>query len=363
MCPKRADPFYYQNPMESNVDIFENGQTFVTESGGSIRQPRIAYKTWGTLNQDRTNVVVVTHALTGNADADEWLSGLFGPGKTLDPTCHFIICMNVLGSCYGSTGPWTPRAETGKPWKADFPAITIRDMVRFQQLLLDDWNIRNIEFVIGGSMGGMQALEFAIMDRRVQRVVPIAIGKSHTPWAIGISHTQRQAIYRDPAWQDGYYEKGRGPEEGLAIARMIAMISYRSPSDYLQKFGRSLQPESTQFQIESYLNYQGDKLVKRFDALSYVRLSRAMDTHDVARERDSYKEVLGRLTQPALVIGIETDQLYPVSEQRELASLMANGHYEELHSPHGHDAFLIDFDRLNQCVVPFLEYSKESQNA
>jgi homoserine O-acetyltransferase len=270
--------------------------------------------------------------------------------------------MNVPGSCYGSTGPWTPRADNGKPWKADFPAITIRDMVRFQQLLLDAWDIQNIEFVIGGSMGGMQALEFAVMDSRVQRVIPIAIGKSHTPWAIGINHTQRQAIFRDPAWKDGYYEKGKGPENGLAVARMIAMISYRSPSDYQQKFGRSLQPESTQFQIESYLNYQGDKLVKRFDALSYIRLSQAMDTHDIARGRESYKEVLGQVTQPALVIGIDSDQLYPVSEQRELAKLMNNGHYKELSSPHGHDAFLIDFDGLNQCIVPFLEHSKESQN-
>ncbi len=346
--------------MNELTNIFNSDKSFVTESGCTVKNPKIAYRSWGTLNENRSNVVVVNHALTGNADADEWFSGLFGTGKALDPSRHFIICMNVPGSCYGSTGPWSKRADTQQPWKADFPSLTIRDLVRFQQLLLDGWNITGIEFVIGGSMGGMQALEFAIMDNRVRKVIPIAIGKAHTPWAIGISHTQRQAIFRDPKWQDGYYEQGDGPENGLAIARMIAMVSYRSPDDYQQKFGRSLQPDSPQFQIESYLNYQGDKLVKRFDALSYVRLSEAMDTHDLSRGRDSFNKVLNRVQQPALVIGIDSDKLYPVEEQKELAELLGNSQYEELQSPHGHDAFLIEFEQLNECIVPFIEQGNPS---
>lgn len=349
--------------MSDQTKIFESDRSFVTESGCEIKHPRIAFKTWGELNDDRTNVVVVCHALTGNAEADDWFSGMFGDGKSLDSTQDFIICMNVLGSCYGSTGPWTERTHTGQPWQADFPAITIRDLVRFQQLLLDAWNINAIKSVIGGSMGGMQALEFALMDQRVQSVIPIAIGKAHTPWAIGISHTQRQAIYRDPNWNKGYYSKDEGPKDGLAIARMIAMISYRSPADYEQKFGRALQPDSPQFQIESYLNYQGDKLVDRFDALSYVRLSQAMDTHDVARGREGYESLLGRLEIPALVIGISTDKLYPTGEQKELAQNLGNATYQELESPHGHDAFLIDFEQLNEMIVPFLSKNKELENA
>ncbi|MFH5832760.1 homoserine O-acetyltransferase [Halalkalibaculum sp. DA384] len=345
--------------MNEGVKQYQLQQEFVTESGFTFPDPVIAYKTWGKLNKARDNVILICHALTGNAAADEWFPGLFQAGGILDTDRYYVICTNVLGSCYGSTGPWTTDPRTGNPYRADFPDITIRDIVRYQQQFLDEFDIRGIETVIGGSMGGMQALEFSIMDERVRSAVPIAMGKAHTSWQIGISHAQRQAIFADPNWNDGYYEKGDGPSEGLSAARMMAMISYRCQQDFENKFGRDLQEgHDDLFQVESYLNYQGQKLVNRFDALTYVYLTWAMDTHDVARNRGSYSEILGEVDIPVLVIGINSDLLYPVNEQKELAQLLGNGHYEEITSEYGHDAFLIEFDQLNNIIKPFLSTYK-----
>ncbi len=326
---------------------------FVTESGYRFEEAEVAYKTWGRLNEERDNVIVICHALTGNAEADQWFPGLFSEDGLIDTDEHFVICINVPGSCYGSVGPSSVNPETGIPYQASFPSITIRDMVRFQQLLLDELDIQGIETVIGGSMGGMQALEFAIMDSRVRSAIPIAMGKAHTPWAIGISHVQRQAIFNDPNWNDGFYTPDATPEKGLATARMMAMLTYRAPSDYEQKFGRNPQDGSDLFQVESYLNYQGEKMVRRFDANSYVALTRAMDAHDVARGRGSFEEVLGKVEIPVLVVGIDTDLLYPAEEQRELAALLPNSEYAEIESIHGHDAFLIEFGQLNRITKPF----------
>lgn len=327
---------------------------FTTESGFSIAEPTVAYQTWGNLNREKDNVIIIFHALTGNTAADEWFSGLFGAGKVVDPECHFIICVNALGSCYGTTGPTSVNPETDEIYRANFPEVSIRDMVRLQQRLLNELEISSVELAIGGSMGGMQALEFCIMDDRPQAAVFIGMGKNHSPWAIGISHAQRQAIYNDPNWNGGFYSDENRPNQGLALAREIAMTSYRHPGDYEQKFARNRQDESNQFQIESYLNYQGKKLTERFDAVAYERLTKAMDTHDVARGRASYKQVLGNITIPTLVIGINSDLLYPPQEQHELAHLLPNSRYRKLTSRHGHDAFLIEFDQLRHIINPFL---------
>lgn len=330
-------------------------QPFITEAGVRFEQPEVAYKTWGTLNKERDNVILICHALTGHAAADEWFPGIFGEDSIADPSSHFIICINVPGSCYGSLGPWSVNPETGQPWRGDFPEITIRDMVRFQQLVLDQLGITGIEQVIGGSMGGMQALEFTIMDRRIRTATLIAMGKAHTPWAIGISQAQRAAITADAGWKNGFYEKGNGPHRGLAAARMMAMITYRTPDDYTRKFGRKLQNEDGEFQVESYLSYQGEKLANRFDALTYLALTRAMDTHDIARGRGTYEQVLNRVEIPVQVIGINSDHLYPPIEQEELAELFPNGRYHEIQSVYGHDAFLIEFEQLNTIIKPFTE--------
>jgi homoserine O-acetyltransferase len=323
---------------------------FVTEGGATIPDPTIAYQTWGELNAERNNVILVCHALTGNTSADHWFEGIFGSNKALNPDEHFIICPNVLGSCYGSSGPTSTNPETGEPYRADFPTVTIRDIVRLQQQLLDALDINGIELVVGGSMGGMQALEWCIMDDRPQSAVLIGMGETHRPWAIGISHTQRQAIYNDPNWNSGFYSENNPPKQGLALARMIAMNSYRHPSDFDEKFGRQLQDGQSQYEVESYLNYQGEKLIGRFDAVSYVRLTQAMDSHDIRRSRPRIRETLAGLTIPIKVVGIDSDMLYPSEECRQLATLLPNAHYKEISSPHGHDAFLIEFGQLNTIV-------------
>lgn len=340
--------------MGHNIQLTTFSEPFITESGSRLSRPIVAWQSWGKLNKNRDNVVVICHALTGNTAADEWFSGLFGKDGALNPDEQFIICANVPGSCYGSTGPWSENPETGTPYRTDFPELTIRDLVRFQQQLLDELGVTGIELVIGGSMGGMQVLEFAVMDSRVRRAVPIAVGKAHTPWQIGISHVQRQAIYKDPNWKNGNYPKDQPPADGLSIARQMAMISYRSPDDYEQKFGRTLQDGSDIYQVESYLNYQGRKLCDRFDALSYIYLTKAMDSHDISRGRPSHAAAINQITIPVQVIGINSDVLYPTEEQKELARLLPNARYKEITSPHGHDAFLIDFDQINQIVAPFL---------
>jgi len=328
--------------------------SFVTEGGDHIKDPTIAYQYWGELNKARDNVVLVCHALTGNTAADDWFEGLFGTDNIIDPEEHFVICPNALGSCYGSSGPTSFNPQTGEPYRADFPIVTIRDMVRMQQQLLDELGITGIEKIIGGSMGGMQALEWCIMDERPRSAALLGMGRTHRPWAIGISHTQRQAIYEDPNWQKGYYTDENPPQKGLALARMIAMNSYRHPGDFDKKFSRRRQNDGDQFQVESYLNYQGQKLADRFDAVSYVRLTQAMDTHDISRERPNYEEVLSQIQIPIVVVGIDSDMLYPPEEARELADLLPHGRYAEIHSHHGHDAFLIEFDQLKAIIKYYL---------
>tara|TARA_R100001143_G_scaffold53522_1_gene49029 strand:- start:35535 stop:36572 length:1038 start_codon:yes stop_codon:yes gene_type:complete len=328
-------------------------QSFTTESGFEFQKADVAYKTWGTLNDTRDNVILICHALTGHAAADEWFPGIFGKGRICDPEKYFIICINVPGSSYGSIGPWTINSSSNKPYLNDFPPITIRDMVRFQQLLLDQLDIQGIELVIGGSLGGMQALEFAILDNRINSAVLIAMSKAHSPWAIGISHAQRMAIKVDPKWNDGNYEKGDGPVKGLATARMMAMITYRTPVDYESKFGRDLQTGLDLYQVESYLNYQGEKLAGRFDAHSYLILTKAMDSHDVSRDRGTFLEVLQNIKVPVNVVGIDSDHLYPTHEQKDLTALLGNATYSEIRSTYGHDAFLIEFEQLNSIIQSF----------
>lgn len=339
--------------MNKDIKITTLNKSWTTESGHTFPTVDIAWKSWGTLNEKRDNVILICHALTGHAAADEWFSGLFDEDGILDPEKQFILCINVPGSCYGSTGPTSINPKTGKAWQADFPEITIRDIVTFQQLLLDEWNIQGIELALGGSMGGMTALEFAIMDERVKSAALFVMGKAHAPWAIGISQAQRMAIYADENWKEGYYDLEHPPVKGLAAARAMALITYRAPENYKKKFGREIHPEKKIYQVESYLNYQGQKLTQRFDANTYIILSKAMDSHDVSRGRTCFEEVLGNLHKQILIVGFDNDLLYPIEEQRELAALLANAQLAELKSPYGHDAFLIEFEQLNKQLNTF----------
>lgn len=335
-------------------DTFTIDSGFTTESGFTFPKVEVRYKTWGTLNKDASNAVLVCHALTGNSDADEWFPGLFDEDGILDPSTQFIICSNVLGGCYGTTGPLSTNPETGDPYRGDFPEVTIRDMVRIQQKLVDNLGVKEIELAIGGSMGGMQVLEWLIMDQRVKKAVIIAIGKEHSAWTVGASEAQRRAIFADKNWNNGHYDENHPPADGLAAARMIAMMMYRSAPAFERRFGRRTQPGNDKLlQVNSYLNYQGDKLVKRFDANTYVRLTQAMDKHDVSRERVNHTDVLKNITAPVLVIGITSDVLYPIAEQKELSALLPNGTFAELESDEGHDAFLIEFPKMVKLYKDF----------
>jgi homoserine O-acetyltransferase/O-succinyltransferase len=325
---------------------------FALELGAALPGVQVAYRSWGRLAPDRGNAVLVCHALTGSADADVWWSGLFGPGKALDPARDFIVCSNVLAGCYGTSGPIQPHPEDGEPWGSRFPVVTIRDMVRLQAQLLDHLGIERLRLVLGPSLGGMQVLEWAAMyPERVGAMAPIGVSGRHSAWCIAIGESQRRAIFLDPDWRDGRYPADRPPRHGLAVARMVAMCSYRSWDNFESRFGRKTQDWDGEFAVSSYLNYQGEKLYRRFDANTYVRLTQAMDSHDLARGRGAYEAVLAGLAMPALVVSVDSDVLYPPHEQAELARLLPAARYEILYTPAGHDGFLIETESLSDMLL------------
>ena len=347
------------------------GQPFALESGDILPDVQVAYRTWGTLSPEGDNAVVVCHALTGSADADTWWAPLFGPGRVLDPTRHFIVCSNVLGGCYGSTGPASV-APDGQLWGPRFPRVTIRDQVRLQMLLADHLGIRGIRFVIGGSMGGLQALEWPLLDpERVGAVVSIAAAGRHPAWCIAWSEAQRQALLADPKFRGGHYEPAHPPRQGLAAARAVAMVSYRSPVSLGVRFGRAAGREifagradaPDEFAVRNWLRHHGRELAKRFDANSYLRLIDAMDTHDLARNRGMYESVLKQIRQPVLVGSVITDALYVPLEQHSLAFLLPSGELFDIDSEHGHDGFLIDAAGFENRVRRFVDRLRTMQGA
>jgi homoserine O-acetyltransferase len=326
---------------------------FPLELGGVLPAVRIAYRTWGRLDASGGNAVLVCHALTGSPDVDAWWPDLLGPGRALDPSRDFIVCSNVLGSCYGTTGPASIRPGTGSRWGGDFPAITVRDMVHAQAALLDALGVRRLALVVGGSLGGMQVLEWALLyPDRVDAIAPIATSARHSAWCIAVSEAQRHAIVSDPRWRGGAYDPGDGPDAGLAVARMIAMWSYRSHASLQARFERHEGPDG-RFAVAQWMAHHGEALVRRFDAASYVALTEAMDRHDVGRGRDGWRAALGRIGVPALVVSIDSDTLYPPVEQEDLAAALPEGRLARLASPHGHDAFLIDGAATGALVAAF----------
>jgi homoserine O-acetyltransferase len=326
---------------------------FRLENGGVLDGLTIAYQTWGDIANATERAILVCHALTGSADVDAWWPDIIGPGGAFDPARDFIVCANILGSCYGSTGPVSINPATGQRYRADFPQITVRDMVDAQRLLLDALGVARLELVTGPSLGGMQALEWALMyPERVGSVVPIGVGGQHSAWCIGISEAQRAAIAADPDWHGGYYSDDAPPERGLAAARMMAVCTYRSWASFHQRFGRE-QRDSGEFQVQSYLRHQGEKINARFDANAYVTLTHAMHTHDLARGRAGFPEVLESIEQRALIISVSSDGLYPPREQQLLAEHLPNAEYEVLESEHGHDGFLIETSALGRLIRDF----------
>lgn len=341
---------------------------FPLESGAVLPEVTVAYRTWGTLAPAGDNAIVVCHALTGSADVDVWWSPLLGRGRILDPDRDFILCSNVLGGCYGTTGPSSPDPG-GRPWARRFPVVTIRDQVRLQIALADALGIRRIRLVLGGSMGGMQALEWALLDPvRTAAVVSIAACARHSPWCIAWSEAQRLALAADPRYRNGDYDPREPPQAGLAAARAIAMATYRSPGSLTGRFGRLREADvfgqgcdaQGDFAVNNWLRHHARMLVERFDANSYRVLLDAMDTHDLARRRGEVAEVLRRIHQPVLVGSIDTDTLYVPSDQHELARLLPDATLLAIDSPHGHDGFLIDAARFQADLLAFKQQSADA---
>ena len=357
---------------------FPAERPFALEGGGLLRGVTVAYETWGELDPDGGNAVLVCHALTGDSHAvgplatghpsAGWWEGAIGPGRMLDTDRWFVVCVNVLGGCQGSTGPASPHPDDGKPWGSRFPVVTVRDMVRTQVAVADRLGVSRWALVVGGSMGGMQALEWAVMHpERVGAVVPIATAAAASAAQIGWWSSGRRAIRDDPRFRDGdYYDAapGEGPHRGMGLARRIGHISYRTEAELDDRFGHGPQDREDplaggRYAVESYLDHQADQLVRRFDANSYLLLTKAMDLHDLGRGRGGMEAAFARLRAPLLSVGISSDILYPPHQSREIVSLAAAAgvlaEYAELDSPHGHDAFLIEVDALTAVVRSFID--------
>ena len=346
--------------------------------GGVLLSPvEIAYETYGTLAPDGGNAILICHALTGDQHVASdhprtgkpgWWTRMVGAGKPIDPARDFVICSNVIGSCMGSSGPASINPATGRQWAMAFPVITIRDMVRAQAMLLDHLGVDRLKAVVGGSMGGMQALSWpATCPDRVDAVVVIASTARHTAQNIAFHEVGRQAIMADPKWQGGDYYRGEPPASGLAVARMAAHITYLSEAGLTEKFGRRLQAREAKsfgfdadFQVESYLRHQGLSFVDRFDANSYLYITRAMDYFDLAEEHGGLLANAFRATRARFcLVSFDTDWLYPTIESRSIVqALNAAGapvSFVELSSPYGHDAFLLDAPEMNRVVDGFLK--------
>lgn len=425
------------------------------ESGIKIHNFPIAYKTWGNLNATADNVLIICHALTGSSDVADWWGPLLGDNLAFDPSRFLIICLNSMGSPYGSFSPLCINEETGERYGPEFPLCTVRDDVRAHKIVLDSLGVKSVACVIGGSMGGMLALEWTAMFGKdyIKNTVALATSARHSAWCISWSEAQRQSIYSDPNYLDGYYDLSNPPNVGLSAARMSALLTYRTRNSFENKFARkqpsaqqqlkstggsnttavkpfspnsineqslrihndgivssppsrvnlttitqngihsgnrnnstssdsssnslhscssitslssqvsgevkSVKPAQTYFSAQSYLRYQGTKFVNRFDANCYIAITRKLDTHDLGRDRPEYDDdierVLGDIDHPSLVIGISSDGLFTFSEQQYLAEYIKGSHLEEIQSPEGHDAFLLEFKLINELIVNFLK--------
>ena len=348
------------------------------DSGKTLEEVDVAYETYGELNKEKSNAILVCHALTGDAHAAGWHLGdkkpgwweiVIGPGKALDTDRYFIICSNVLGGCKGTTGPSSINPKTGKQYGLEFPVITIGDMVRVQKKLIDSFGIKQLSAIIGGSMGGMQVLEWMVTyPKMMKKAIPIATTAISSPQQIAFNDVGRQAIFADPSWNKGnYYETGQLPKNGLSLARMIAHITYLSDESMDIKFGRGLQDKdeisydfSVDFQVESYLKHQGEVFVKRFDANSYLYITKAVDLFDLSIN-DSLIDGFKNIECKVKVISVDSDWLYPSEQSQDiLTALNANDietSFSEIRSNYGHDAFLLEKGQLNFILSKFLSES------
>lgn len=327
-------------------------KAFRLESGQQLSGFELAYHTWGTLNEERDNVIWICHALTGSADATQWWPGLIGPGKLFDTDRYFVICANVLGGCYGSTGPLSTDPETFTPYYHAFPFISVRDVIRAFELLRKQLGIRSLALLIGGSLGGQQAVQWAVDHPAVVgRLALLATNARHSPWGIAFNETQRMAISGDATWKQKSAEAGL---EGLKAARAIALLSYRTYQVYDLKQEEAEPRPLDHFRASSYQDYQGQKLAGRFNAFTYWTLSKMMDAHDVGRGYASTQEALRRVQAKTLVIGIDSDILFPPAEQQFLARHIPKAGLRLISSEYGHDGFLVEVTAVSEAVQELL---------
>lgn len=345
------------------------------ESGRLLGPIRLAYETYGKLNADRSNAVLVTHAWTGDAHAagrhaeDDrkpgWWDDMIGPGKVLDTDRYFVVCSNVIGSCKGSTGPASLSPRTGKPYNLTFPVVMVRDMVRAQKLLLDRLGIDRLLTVIGGSMGAMQALEWGILyPEMVRSIIPIAGTGRTSPMAISLNAMARQAIFNDPMWKKGNYRPEHPPADGLALARAVGHVSFLSDASMHLKFGRRFSARDGmfdffgQFEVERYLEYNGNNFVERFDTNAFLYLAKALDLYDVSWNFDGREDALSRLACPSLWFAFTSDWLYPPSQTEEVVEILQRQGkptaYHLIESDYGHDSFLVEPEKFTPFIVDFL---------
>lgn len=359
------------------ITFAEPPNEFVLECGKKLGPITIAYETYGELNTDKSNAILILHTFTSDAHAagrhtpedrkPGWWDIMIGPGKAFDTTKHFVICSNVIGGCKGSTGPCSLNPETGKPFGMSFPVVTVKDMVRVQAELLDRLGIDQLLCAVGGSMGGMQVLQWAVSyPDRIRLAIPIATTSKHTAQAIAFDAVGRLAIMSDPDWMGGDYYGKAIPSRGLSLARMIGHITYLSDESMHQKFGRELVDKPsydfiTDFQVESYLNHQGASFVERFDANSYLYMTKAMDYFDLTQPSGHLRKELSVVKAKFLVISFSSDWLYPSYQSKEIVSALrrnnADVSYAEIQSNYGHDAFLLESRTLSQLIINFLEYA------
>lgn len=337
--------------MESKLFKYDN--SLPLEIVGALPGFQLHYTTLGKVNAKGDNVVWVCHALTANSNVAEWWDGLVGEGKTFNPKDYFIICANVIGSCYGSSGPLEINPLTKKQYFLDFPTVTIRDMVQALDKLRVHLGVQQIHTCIGGSLGGQQAMEWAIMQPSlIKNLILMATNAQHSPWGIAFNESQRMAIMADPTWN---HETPDAGQDGLRAARAVAMLSYRNYEAYWNTQSDSDIEKTEHYKASSYQIHQGEKLVKRFNTHAYLYLSKAMDSHHVGRARGGIKNALSKIISKTLVIGISSDYLFPVREQKYLAETIANAQYAEIDSFYGHDGFLVEFKAIAEIIREFYE--------
>ncbi|WP_276480037.1 homoserine O-acetyltransferase family protein [Paraflavitalea pollutisoli] len=334
------------------MKYFHFHQRFPLESGQSLPGITIAYHTYGTFQAD-SKVIWICHALTANSDVADWWKGVVGSDYAVNPEKYFIVCANILGSCYGSTGPLSVNPETGHPYYHDFPLITIRDMVQAHILLRKHLGIDSIYLLMGGSMGGYQALEWCVAEKEViQRLFLLATSPTESAWGIAVHATQRLAIEADSTWPESSPQAG---SKGLKAARAVGMLTYRNYGIMVKQQTDTDGEKLDDYRAASYINYQGDKLVKRFNAFSYWTLTKAMDTHHLGRGRGGNAEtVLQSIQQKTLLIGISSDILCPLEEQRHMQSHLPHATLVEIDSSYGHDGFIVEGAKISQCLQNWL---------